>query len=58
MRKEVLTWLGKEFLFPSSEAKPRANATEETREIFQRFQNELQHTGLSLDNTVQNSPMG
>jgi hypothetical protein len=45
MRKEVLTWLGREFLFLSSEAKPRANATEETRVIFQRFQNELQHTG-------------
>jgi enamine deaminase RidA (YjgF/YER057c/UK114 family) len=52
MRKEVLTWLGREFLFLSAEAKLQANATEETREIFQRFQNELQQTGLSLDNTV------
>jgi enamine deaminase RidA (YjgF/YER057c/UK114 family) len=52
MRKEVLTWVGREFLFLSSEAKPGANATEETREIFQRFQNELRQTELSLDNTV------
>jgi hypothetical protein len=35
MRKEVLTWLGKEFLFLSSEAKPGATATEETSEIFE-----------------------
>lgn len=52
MRKEVLTWLGREFLFLTSEAKPGAGATEETREIFQRFEDELQQTGLSLDNTV------
>lgn len=52
MCKEALTWLGREFLFLTSEAKPGADATEETRGIFQRFQNELQHTGLSLDNTV------
>jgi enamine deaminase RidA (YjgF/YER057c/UK114 family) len=52
MRKEVLTWLGREFLFLSAEAKPGADATQETREIFQRFQNELQRTGLSLDHTV------
>jgi enamine deaminase RidA (YjgF/YER057c/UK114 family) len=52
MRKEVLTWLGREFLLLSSEAKPGANATEATREIFQHFQNELRQTGLFLDNTV------
>jgi len=50
--KEVLTWIAREFLFLSLEAKPQTNATEETREVFQRFQNELQQTGLSLDNTV------
>lgn len=36
----------------SSEAKPGASAVTETREIFERFQNELQDVGLSLDNTV------
>jgi len=52
MRKEFLTWLGREFVFLSSEAKPGANAVTETREIFERFRNELQDAGLSLDNTV------
>ena len=52
MRKQVLTWLGKEFLFLSAEAKPGATATEETAEIFTRFQKELSELGLSLDNTV------
>jgi enamine deaminase RidA (YjgF/YER057c/UK114 family) len=52
MRKEVLTWLGKEFLFLSSEAKPGRTASEETSENFTRFQKELSDLGMSLDNTV------
>ena len=52
MRKEILRWLGKEFVFLSSEARPAMNATEETREIFERFENELQDFGLSLNNTA------
>lgn len=52
MRKEFLTWLGSEFVSLSSEAKPGADATQETREIFGRFQDELHQTGLSLNNTV------
>src|SRR5438552_1084557 len=52
MRKEVLAWLGKELLYLSAEAKPEGTAAEQTAQIFERFQNELQQQGLSLDNTV------
>jgi enamine deaminase RidA (YjgF/YER057c/UK114 family) len=52
MRKELQTWLGKEFIWLISEAKPGANATDETRELFLGFENELRQLGLSLDHTV------
>jgi enamine deaminase RidA (YjgF/YER057c/UK114 family) len=52
MRKEVLTLAWKGISLPVFGSEAEANAIEETREIFQRFQNELQQTGLSLDNTV------
>jgi enamine deaminase RidA (YjgF/YER057c/UK114 family) len=52
MRKELQTWLGKEFIWLTSEAKPGANATDETRELFQGFENELRQLGLSMDHTV------
>jgi len=52
MRKELQTWLGKDFIWLTSEAKPGANATDETRELFQGFENELRQLGLSLDHTV------
>src|SRR5882724_6186910 len=52
MRKELQTWLGKDFIWLTPEAKPGANATDETRELFQGFENELRQLGLSLDHTV------
>ena len=52
MTKTIFSWLGKEFVELSSEAKSGANATEQAREIFQRFDEELRAMGLSLDNTV------
>jgi enamine deaminase RidA (YjgF/YER057c/UK114 family) len=52
MTKRIFSWLGKEFVELSSEAKSGATATEQAREIFQRFNEELRDLGLSLDNTV------
>ncbi|HKY08564.1 MAG TPA: hypothetical protein VJQ55_09990 [Candidatus Binatia bacterium] len=58
MRKRLFTWLGKEFVELSGEAKPASNATIEAQEIFQRFDQELRGHGLSLDNTVRSRLWG
>jgi enamine deaminase RidA (YjgF/YER057c/UK114 family) len=58
MRKRIFSWLGKEFVEFSAEAKPFADATEEARELFQRFDRELQNHGLSLNNTVRSRLWG
>jgi enamine deaminase RidA (YjgF/YER057c/UK114 family) len=52
MTKRISSWLGKEFVELSSEAKSGATATEQAREIFQRFDRDLRTLGISLDNTV------
>jgi enamine deaminase RidA (YjgF/YER057c/UK114 family) len=58
MRKRIFSWLGKEFVELSAEAKPAATATEEAREVFQRFDQALRQTGLSLDHTVRSRLWG
>jgi enamine deaminase RidA (YjgF/YER057c/UK114 family) len=58
MRTRLFTWLGREFVDLSTEAKPGANATVEAQEIFQRFDHELRLHGLSLDNTVRSRLWG
>ncbi len=58
MRKKIFTWLGRELIELSGEAKPAADATIEAREIFQRFDQELQTHGLSLDHTVRSRLWG
>jgi enamine deaminase RidA (YjgF/YER057c/UK114 family) len=58
MRKRIFTWLGKEFIELSGEAKPAANATIEAQELFSRFDDELKSHGLSLDNTVRSRLWG
>jgi len=52
MRQRFFTWLGRDFVELSAEAKPAANATSESRELFERFDRELKAHQLSLDNTV------
>ena len=52
MTKKIFSWLGKEFVKLSSEARSGATATEQTREILLRFDQELSQEGLSLDDTV------
>jgi enamine deaminase RidA (YjgF/YER057c/UK114 family) len=58
MRKRIFTWLGKEFIELSGEAKAAANATIEAQELFQRIDQELRAHGLSLDNTVRSRLWG
>ncbi len=58
MRKRIFTWLGKEFIELSGEAKAAANATNEAQELFQRIDQELKAHGLSLDNTVRSRLWG
>jgi len=58
MHKRIFTWLGKEFIELSGEAKPAADATAEARNIFERFDSELKQHGLSLDHTVRSRLWG
>jgi enamine deaminase RidA (YjgF/YER057c/UK114 family) len=58
MRKRIFTWLGKEFVEISGEARPATNAAIEAQEIFQRFDGELRSHGMSLDNTVRSRLWG
>jgi enamine deaminase RidA (YjgF/YER057c/UK114 family) len=52
MRKKFFTWVGRDFLELSGEAKPGASASSEASELFRRFDQELKTHKLSLDNTV------
>jgi enamine deaminase RidA (YjgF/YER057c/UK114 family) len=58
MRKRIFSWLGREFIELSGEAKPATNATVETQELFGRFDAELKTHGLSLGNTVRSRLWG
>jgi len=52
MRKRLFSWLGREFVELTGEAKPAASATAEAQGLFERYEQELRGHGLSLDNTV------
>ena len=58
MQKRIFSWLGKEFVELSGEARPAATATEEAQELFQRFDQELRRHELSLANTVRSRLWG
>ena len=58
MHKRIFTWLGKEFIELSGEARAAADATAEARDIFERFDSELKQHGLSLDHTVRSRLWG
>ena len=58
MQKKIFTWMGKEFIELSGEAKPAATATTEAQELFGRFDQVLRGHGLSLDNTVRSRLWG
>jgi len=52
MRKKIFPWLGREFVALSCEGKAGLATTEQTQDIFRRFEEELRPIGLSLENTV------
>ncbi len=52
MRKRVFQWLNREFVALCGEGKAALSPTDQTRDIFHRFGQELGGLGLSLDNTV------
>ena len=58
MQKRIFSWLGKEFVELSGEARPASTATEEAQELFQRFDQELRVHELSLANTVRSRLWG
>jgi enamine deaminase RidA (YjgF/YER057c/UK114 family) len=58
MRKRIFSWLERDFVELSGEAQPAATATAEARDLFQRFDQELRQTGLSLDHTVRSRLWG
>lgn len=58
MRTRIFTWLGREWIELSGEARPAENATIETRELFQRFDDELKSHGWSLYDTVRSRLWG
>jgi enamine deaminase RidA (YjgF/YER057c/UK114 family) len=58
VRKKIFTWLGRELIELTGEAKPAANATVEAQELFERFDRELRSHGLSLDHAVRSRLWG
>jgi len=58
MRKKIFSWLDRDFVELSAEAKPGASAAIEAQGLFHRFDQELQSQGLSLDNTVRSRLWG
>jgi len=52
MRKEILRWRGREFVFLSCEASKSQTATDQMENIIGRMAAELQHMGLSPANTI------
>lgn len=58
MRKRIFHWLDHEFIELSGEALPSGDPGSEARELFQRFDRELQSHGLSLDHTVRSRLWG
>ena len=52
MKKTIFPWLGREFVSLSCEGNSVGTATEETQDIFRRFEEELKGEGLTLENTV------
>jgi len=52
MQKEIVQWIGREFVFISCEGRGAGNAADEMEGIFGRVSAALQEEGLVLDHTV------
>ena len=58
MTKKIFSWLGREFVELSAEAKSPGAPADQAREIFARFDAELKALDLSLDHTVRSRLWG
>ena len=58
MHTRIFTWLGREFVELTGEAKPAPDAAMEAQQLFQSFNQELNVHGLSLGNTVRSRLWG
>lgn len=58
MRKLIFTWLDREFVELSGEARRGGTAENQTAELFRRFEEELKREGLSLSDTVRTRTWG
>ena len=52
MRKTIFTWLDREFILLSGEARGSGSVEQQTQELFERFETELRSSNLSLEDTV------
>ena len=52
MRKTIFTWLDREFILLSGEARGSGSVEQQTEELFERFESELSACNLSLEDTV------
>ena len=52
MRTKVFSWLGREFIELTGEARSGTTVEEETRNLLLRFEEEMKTLGLSFENTV------
>jgi len=52
MRKEIVQWIGREFVYISCEGRSVGNAANEMKGIYDRVTAELGQEGLSLDQTI------
>jgi enamine deaminase RidA (YjgF/YER057c/UK114 family) len=52
MRKRIFSWLAREFISLSSEARATGSVAEQTDDLFRRFEEALRESNLSLDHTV------
>lgn len=52
MRKTIFSWLDREFILLSGEARVAGSIDEQTTDLFRRFEGELKESNLSLEDTV------
>lgn len=52
LRKQVVQWIGREFVYLSCEGRRSGSAADEMEEIFDRFRGGLKEEGLTLDHTL------
>lgn len=58
MRKTIFSWLDREFILLSGEARESGSAEQQTNGLFERFETELRASNLSLENTVRTRIFG